>query len=149
MLPKTLFQFNRQIKMPQNKVHRPKYKINIPQRKPLKTYLWTGNGTKMRFCILFSQYFPGPQTMKIMSLYQKEVFLVFIILLCISDVQKTIEMYLTLHLGSYFPQIPGKCWNLTHIKNSLFNTIAKLKCHKLQYFSQTAKLKCREIYYLG
>ena len=31
-----------------------------------------------------------------------------------------------------------KCWKLTHIKNSIFNTTTKLKCHKLKYFGLTA-----------
>ena len=38
-----------------------------------------------------------------------------------------------------------KCWELTHIKNPISNTNAKLKRRKLQYFGQTAKLKCREM----
>ena len=34
---------------------------------------------------------------------------------------------------------------MTHIKKSIFNTTAKLRYCKLEYFGQSTKLKCRRI----
>lgn len=45
MPPKILFELNREIKMPQNKVSQTKRGIKLPQKKPLKTHLWKSNAT--------------------------------------------------------------------------------------------------------
>ena len=59
-------------------------------------------------------------------------------------------MYLGLHLGSMLSPKFLKSWKHMHIKNSIFNTTAKLKLlAQIIAFSQTAKLKWRGMSYLG
>ena len=52
MPPKLIFELCHEIKMPQNKVCRPKREIKMPRKKPLKTHLWKKT-YKNFFCFVF------------------------------------------------------------------------------------------------
>lgn len=103
------------------------------RKKPLKIHLQKNNTAKMLF---FMFGFP-------------QIFLVFLILFLNQQFVKNDKNVFNLAFRHLLFSKFVKCWMPTHIKNSIFNTAAKLKCRKLQYFDQTTKLKCREMQYLG
>ena len=118
----------RKIKMPENKVSWSKHEINITWKKTFKNSFVKNQCYKN----VFSMFCPTETFLELRSLNDDifEPFFwffdTFVNQWCVKNDKNIFKLAFRLFLPPKFL----KFWELTHIKKSVFNTTAKLKCRK-------------------